>query len=173
MKKLIFPVIAVAILATAAVIALYLNHHELKSAPEISLNIIDGRKIELHTLQGKPLLVTFWATTCSTCLKEMPHLVKLYDELGKEKLEIIAIAMSYDPPNRVVALSKRENIPYPVALDIDGSAAKAFGGVRVTPTHFLIDANGHVVQQKSGELDIKELRKKLKILLQARSTSVS
>lgn len=173
MKKLIFPAIAVVILATVAALFLYLNHNKLDVVPELSLNIVDGRKIELHSLQGKPLLVTFWATSCATCIKEIPHLVKLYDELGKEELEIVAIAMSYDPPNRVVALSKKENIPYPVALDIDGSAAKAFGGIQVTPTSFLIDSNGKVVQQKFGELDINELRKKVKTLLKTTSTTVS
>jgi len=172
MKKLFFPVTAVVIL-TAASFFLYLNHNKLDVVPEISLNIIDGRKIELHSLLGKPLLVTFWATTCATCIKEMPHLIELYDELGQEELEIIAIAMSYDPPNRVIELSKRKNIPYPVALDIDGNAAKAFGDVQVTPSSFLIDANGNIVQQKSGVIDIKALRTKVKALLKTTSTTVS
>ncbi|HIF50847.1 MAG TPA: TlpA family protein disulfide reductase [Thiotrichaceae bacterium] len=172
MKKLFFPVTAVAIL-TVVSLFLYLNHNKLDVVPEISLNIIDGRKIELHSLKGKPLLVTFWATTCATCIKEMPHLIELYDELGQEELEIIAIAMSYDPPNRVIELSKRKNIPYPVALDINGSAAKAFGDVQVTPSSFLIDANGNIVQQRSGVIDIKALRTKVKALLKTTSTTVS
>jgi peroxiredoxin len=171
MKKLVFPVTVVVI--TISVFALYLNTKKLDIVPEISLNIIDGRQIELHSLQGKLLLVTFWATTCATCIKEMPHLIKLYNEFGKEELEIIAIAMSYDPPNRVVELSERNNIPYPIALDIDGSAAKAFGDVQVTPTSFLIDSNGNVVQQKSGEINIDALRTKVKALLKTTSTTVS
>ncbi len=173
MKKLVLPVTVVVVLVTISVFALYLNTKKLDIVPEISLNIIDGRKIELHSLQGKPLLVTFWATTCATCIKEMPHLIKLYNEFGKEELEIIAIAMSYDPPNRVVELSERKNIPYPIALDIDGSAAKAFGDVQVTPTSFLIDSNGNVVQQKSGKINIDTLRTKVKALLKMTSITVS
>ncbi len=173
MKKLLFSVTAVVILATASVLALYLNNNKLDIVPEISLSIIDGREIELHSLQGKPLLVTFWATTCATCIKEMPHLIKLYDEFGKEELEIVAIAMSYDPPNRVVELSERKNIPYPIALDIDGSAAKAFGNVQVTPTSFLIDSRGNVVQQKSGGINIEKLRKKVNALLKTTPVTVS
>jgi peroxiredoxin len=172
MKKLIFPVIAIVIL-TSASICLYLNHNKLDIVPEISLNIIDGRKINLRSLQDKPLLVTFWATTCATCIKEMPHLIELYNEIGKEELEIIAIAMSYDPPNRVIELSKRKNIPYPVALDIDGSAAKAFGNIQVTPSSFLIDSNGNVVQQQTGKINIDALRTKVKALLKTTPTTVS
>lgn len=173
MKKRILPVIAVVILAATSIFTLYLNHNKLDIVPKISLDIIDGRKIELHSLQGTPLLVTFWATTCATCIKEMPHLIKLYNELGKEGLEIIAIAMSYDPPNRVVELSERKNIPYPVALDIDGSAAKAFGDIEVTPTSFLIDPNGNIVLQNFGEINIEALRLKVKELSKTTSTTVS
>lgn len=174
MKKLIFTVTVTLALALATVsLYLYLNHNKLAIAPEISLNIIDGRKIELRSLQGKPLLVTFWATTCATCIKEIPHLIKLYDEFAKEEFEILAIAMSYDPPNRVIELSKRKNIPYLVALDITGSAAKAFGDVQVTPGSFLIDVNGNIVQQKSGEINMDMLRTKVKALLKTISTTVS
>ena len=103
----------------------------------------------------------------------MPHLIALYDELNKDGFEIIGIAMSYDPPNRVVELSERKNIPYPIALDIDGSAAKAFGNVKVTPTSFLIGPQGNIVQKNTGEMNIKDLRMKVKELLQINLTTVS
>ncbi len=173
MKKLIFPAIAVVILATAITLLIFLGSKELDAAPEISLNIIDGRKIELSALQGKPLLVTFWATTCPTCVKEIPNLIKFYNELDNDEMEIIAIAMPYDPPNLVVELSERENIPYPVALDINGNAVKAFGDVQVTPTSFLIDAAGNVVQKNYGEINIEELRQKVKALLKTSSVTIS
>ena len=172
MKKQILPVVVAAILATMAIATLFFNQKKLSSVPELSLNIIDGRKIELQALKGKPLLVTFWATTCSTCIKEIPHLIKLYNDLGNDVFEIIAIAMPYDPPNLVVSLSKRENLPYPVALDIQGEAVKAFGNVQVTPTSFLIDSQGNIVEEQAGEIDIKELKQKV-IALQKTKTSVS
>jgi thiol-disulfide isomerase/thioredoxin len=172
MKKLILPAAVAVIFATAVVFVLYLKNNKLVVAPEISLSIIDGRKIDLSTLQGKPLLVTFWATTCSTCLKEIPHLVKLYQELGNDNFEIIAIAMPYDPPNLVVALSEKEKIPYPVALDIHGEAVKAFGDVQLTPTSFLIDSQGNIVEESKGEIDIKELRDKVK-KLQKKTRTIS
>jgi len=160
---------------STAVIAFYLllNPGNLDKAPDISLNSINGQKIDIHSLQGKPLLVTFWATTCSTCINEMPHLIELYEEFGNEGFEIIGIAMSYDPPNQVVKLSEKKNIPYSIALDIDGSAAKAFCNVKVTPTSFLIDPRGNIVQKNTGEINIEDLRMRVKELLQTTLTTVS
>ena len=131
----------------------------LKATPDISLTTIKGEKIQLASLQGKPVLVTFWATTCPGCLKEIPHLIELYDELASQGLEIIGIAMDYDPPNRVLATSKARNIPYPIALDIHADAARAFGNVRLTPTSFLIAPDGRIVYQKIGTLNMARLRK--------------
>ena len=173
MKKLVFSIVTGVILTVALVFWLFLNPDNLDKAPDISLNFINGQKIDINSLQGKPLLVTFWATTCSTCIKEMPHLVELYDELNKDGFEIIGIAMSYDPPNQVVELSEMRNIPYPIALDIDGSAAKAFGNVKVTPTSFLIGPQGNIVQQKTGEMNIEDLRMRVKELLQTDLITVS
>lgn len=130
----------------------------LKASPNISLMTIKGEEIQLESLRGKPLLVTFWATTCPGCLKEIPHLIELYDELAPQGLEIIGIAMDYDPPNRVLALSKARNIPYPIALDIHADAARAFGNVRLTPTSFLIAPDGRIVYQKIGTINMVRLR---------------
>jgi len=136
----------------------------LKQAPDVTFNILDGRKIQLQELRGKPVLVTFWATTCSGCLKEMPHLVELYHELGADNFEIIGVAMSYDPPNQVLALTTERQLPYPVSLDIDGSIAAAFGHVMLTPTSFLIAPNGKIIRHKIGEMDISSLKADIKNL---------
>ncbi len=130
----------------------------LTEAPDISVTTIQGESIKLSDLKGKPVLVNFWATTCPGCVKEMPHLVELYQEFASQGFTIIGIAMSYDPPNQVVALTKAKNIPYSIALDLNDNAAKAFGDVRLTPTSFLIAPDGRVVHQKIGELDMVKLR---------------
>jgi len=128
------------------------------ASPDISLMTLDGEELQLSSLRGRPLLVTFWATTCSSCVREMPHLIKLYDELAPQGLEIIAIAMDYDPPNRVLAMRKAHNIPYPIALDLDAAAANAFGNVRLTPTSFLVAPDGRIAYRKTGTLDMANLR---------------
>ena len=100
------------------------------------------------------------------CLEEIPRLTKLYDELNKDGFEIIGIAMSYDPPNRVIALSEKKKIPYPIALDISADAEMAFGKIKATPTNFLISADGKIIQRFVGIMDIDSLRSKIKKLLQ-------
>ena len=103
--------------------------------------------------------------TCSICLEEIPHLTKLHNDANKYGLEIIGVAMSYDPPNRVVELSKKKKIPYPIALDINSYAESAFGNIKATPTNFLIDNNGYIIQRFVGKIDIDSLRSKIKKLI--------
>ena len=128
------------------------------ASPDISVLDIDGNELRLADYRGRPLLVTFWATTCPGCLREMPHLIELYRELAPRGLEIIGIAMAYDPPNHVLAMRDARRIPYPIALDIHADAAHAFGDVQLTPTSFLIAPDGRIVFRKSGELDLARLR---------------
>ncbi len=137
----------------------------LHQAPAADFKIVDGRILNLAELKGQPVLVVFWATTCAACIKEMPHLIDLYHELAPRGLEIIAVAMAYDPPNQVMEMRRRQQIPYPVALDIQGVLAGAFGDVRLTPTTFLVDDNGDVVFQKSGMLDFVKIRQTLQTML--------
>ena len=131
---------------------------ELAEAPDITVVTTTGERIPLAGLRGKPLLVTFWATTCPSCMEEMPHLIDLYHELSPRGLKVIGIAMFYDTPNRILAVQKSHGIPYTIALDIDARAARAFGDVELTPTTFLIDPDGRVVYQKTGSMDMDRVR---------------
>lgn len=138
----------------------------LQRAPDIELTTIDGRSVSLAGLRGQPVLVTFWATTCPSCIKEMPHLISLYRELAPRGLEIIGVAMNYDPVADVIALSKQRAIPYPIAHDTQNLAAQAFGDVRLTPTNILIDPDGRIVQQHIGEMDMVQARARILAMLE-------
>ena len=137
----------------------------LKEAPAVTATTLDGRTLALQELRGRPVLVTFWATSCPGCVKEIPHLVELHHELAPRGFEIVAFAMEYDPADQVREMATRRGLPYVVALDSRGEAAKAFGDVRLTPTHFLIDPQGRIVQQKIGELDMAQLRGRILAML--------
>lgn len=140
---------------------------ELQQAPMLDFKIVDGRTLSLSQLKGQPVLVVFWATSCVGCIKEMPHLIELYQELAPRGLEIIAVAMAYDPPNQVMEMRRRKQIPYPIALDIQGDVASAFGDVRLTPTTFLINSQGQVAFQKTGMLNMIRMRQKVLSMLPA------
>lgn len=149
MKNKIMAAIVASLLLLLAFI--WFSPAGIKQMPDITLTAIDGRKISLREFRGKPLLVTFWATTCPGCIREMPLLVDLHNALGPAGLIIIGIAMYYDPPNQVIKLVKRKQLPYIITFDMDQKAANAFGEVRLTPTNFLIAPDGSIVQQKIGE----------------------
>ena len=159
LKDIVIPLVIIVLFSTLG--WLWLAPAGLKASPDITLLSIDGKAVNLAELRGKPVLVTFWATTCPGCMKEMPHLIELHDELSPQGLEIIGIAMSYDPPNQVLAMRKARNIPYTIALDIHSDAARAFGDVSLTPTSFLIAPDGRIVLQKIGEMDMESVRQQI------------
>lgn len=166
-KELLISTTLILIIIGAA--ALWLSPSLLNPpAPDSHLQSIDGRKLLLSDFKGKPVLVTFWATTCPGCLEEQPHLVDLYERLHGQGLEIIGIAMADDPPNQVVALQKKRKLPYIITLDTDGSAAKAFNDVRLTPTTFLISPEGKIVFKKIGELDMARIEQTIRDMLKSK-----
>ncbi len=134
-------------------------------APDISFNTLKGEKLNLASLQGKPSLITFWATDCPGCIKEIPHLKELHNTFATQGLNIIAVAMHYDRPDNVIAMSKEKQLPYHVALDPLAQASKAFGNVRLTPTSFLIAPDGNIVMQKIGEFNQADMQQRIKKLL--------
>jgi peroxiredoxin len=139
----------------------YLSYSKPNLAPEVSLQFIDGSTSTLHELITGPALVTFWATSCKTCVKKTPELKALYKKMNPQGFEIIAVAMSYDPPNRILNFSEDFEIPYPIALDLDGSVAKAFDEVTLTPTTFLISNDMKIVMTTIGDINISELEKEI------------
>ena len=156
--------IVVATLALLVVGYLYVGYQE-PQAPDFTFSIIDGRRIRLEDLRGRPVLVQFWATSCPTCRKEMPSLAALYHDLHSKGLELIAVAMPYDPPNRVLEMSREKQFPYPVALDVMGKAMTAFGDISLTPTTLLIAPDGRIVRRQIGEMDFSKLRRQIEELL--------
>jgi peroxiredoxin len=151
-KKAVLSVVAVLVLAGIAFFMLT----QKPSAPQVTFIALNGEKIALDNLRGKVVLVNFWATSCPGCIHEMPDLVRTQQKFQARGFETIAVAMSYDPPEYVRQFSEKNSLPFKVALDRDGSAAQAFGA-RVTPTTFVIDKQGEIVQHIGGEPDFAKL----------------
>ena len=148
----------IAIAALAIVGALVYALMDKPSAPAATFTTLEGKSIALNELRGKVVLVNFWATSCPGCIKEMPGMVETYNQYREKGFEIIAVAMSYDPPNYVVSFVQTRQLPFPVALDVDGALARAFGNVQLTPTSFIIGKDGRILEQKLGELDFVKLK---------------
>lgn len=133
-----------------------------KKVPEIAVTSITGEAIKLYQDKNNFTIINFWATDCPGCIKEMPGLTNVYNQLKGQGLQIIAVSMSYDPPNQVLNFTQKNKIPFPVVLDVDGQIARSFGDIRLTPTSILIDKNGKIIDKVIGELDFNKLNALLK-----------
>ncbi len=158
--KLLLSLVAVTLTAV-----IFLVNQPNKPAPNVTFSTIFGEKIELSKLKGNPVIVTFWATDCAGCIEEIPHLIELYQQFHPKGLEIIAIAMYYDPPNHVVEMTKAKQIPYYVALDLKAEHAFAFGQVELTPATFLISPAGNIILQKTGLFDLPKMQQQIHNLI--------
>ena len=158
-------ILLMSLLLILAFISLGAINRVSSKAPDVTFSTITGKKIALKELRDKPVIVTFWATDCPGCIKEIPHLIDLYTQYHKQGLEIIAVAMYYDPPNHVITLTEDLHLPYNVALDLQAEHAHAFGDVQLTPSTFLISPEGRLVMKKVGLLDQPALKTQIETLL--------
>ena len=154
--KLVKPLLIVVVLAVVGALAYTLL--QKPAAPAVTFTTLSGKPIALESLRGKVVLVNFWATSCPGCIQEMPALVDAYKQYKDKGFEIVAVAMSYDPPNYVLNFVQTRQLPFPVALDVNGEHARAFGNVQLTPTSFIVGKDGTVLEQKLGELDFVKLK---------------
>jgi peroxiredoxin len=148
--------IALAVVAVAIAVAGYFAFGGQQQAPAATFTLLSGQKISTADLKGKVYLVNFWATSCETCMQEMPQMVDTYNRFKGQGLEFVAVAMNYDAPMYVVNYAQTRQLPFKVAMD-DGSAAKQFGNVQLTPTTFVIDRNGKILKRYVGEPQFAEL----------------
>jgi peroxiredoxin len=126
-------------------------------APSVSYTLLDGSKGSTQSQRGRVLLVNFWATSCVTCVAEMPQIVATHQKFKQRGFDTVAVAMSYDPPAYVSRFAQSRALPFGVAIDNTGAVAKAFGDVQLTPTTFLIDKQGRIVKRYVGAPDFAAL----------------
>ena len=162
MKKIISGALAVAVVAIAAAIGLGLGP---ESAPDSTFVLLDGSSKRTSDFTGKVTLVNFWATSCVTCVGEMPKVIATYDKYHARGFETVAVAMSYDPPSYVVNFAQTRKLPFKVAIDNTGNVARAWGEVQLTPTSYVLDKHGQIVKRYVGEPDFAELHQLIEKLL--------
>ena len=161
-KKIIFGTLSAAVLAIAA--GIYLGAGNA-AAPASTFVLLDGSSRTTESMKGKVTLVNFWATSCTTCVAEMPKVIATYDKYNARGYDTLAVAMSYDPPSYVVNYAQTRKLPFQVAIDNTGAVAKAWGDVKLTPTTFIVDKRGEIVKRYVGEPDFDQLHKLIEKLL--------
>ena len=134
-------------------------------APPSHFVMLDGSSKSTADLQGKVTLVNFWATSCTTCVAEMPEIVATYNKYKDQGYDTLAVAMSYDPPSYVVNFAQSRQLPFNVALDNTGEVAKAWGDVKLTPTTYIVNKRGDIVKTYVGQPNFAELHQLIEKLL--------
>jgi peroxiredoxin len=125
-------------------------------APDFELADLSGKFVRLSDLQGKPVLINFWATWCAPCRTEMPAFQRAYDQYGQE-FEILAVNFA-EPEEAVQAFVDELEITFPVLLDPQAEVQGLYR-VRGYPTTVLIDQTGVVQIYHVGYLSETQLQK--------------
>jgi peroxiredoxin len=136
-----------------------------QAAPNSTFVLLDGSRRTTLDFQGKVTLVNFWATSCVTCVAEMPKIIATFEKFRARGYDTVAVAMSYDPPSYVVNYAETRKLPFKVAIDNTGRVAQEWGEVKLTPTTFLVNKRGEIVKQYIGEPDFAALHSLIDKLL--------
>ncbi len=136
-----------------------------QQVPAVGFTLLDGSAGSTVGLRGRVVLVNFWATTCALCVKKMPALAALHREYWLRGFTTLAVAMRWDPPALVARFAEARQLPFGVAIDLQGDIARVFGDVATTPTTFLLDRRGAVARRFVGEFDFADLRRRVDRLL--------
>jgi cytochrome c biogenesis protein CcmG, thiol:disulfide interchange protein DsbE len=118
-------------------------------APEFQLQTLDQEPVSLASLQGKVVLVNFWATWCPPCRIEMPGFQRVYEENRDDGLVVLGISTDRAGEAVVREFLTDRGLTFPVAM-ANAEVVRSFGDVRTLPTSFLIDRSGRVVQEVRG-----------------------
>lgn len=138
------------------------------ATPMPSFNLSDVRSdktVASKEFKGKALLVTFFATWCSPCLKEVPHLIQLQNEFGQGDFSVLALSVDQGGKRVVQKLIDKYSINYPVLM-ATAATGKGFGGIMSIPASFLINKNGNVVKKyRPGYIPQSEFENDIKRVL--------
>ena len=152
-------------LAALAIATLALAACGKSEAPASTFVLLDGSSQTTADMKGKVTLVNFWATSCTTCVAEMPQIVATHDKYKAKGYDTLAVAMQYDPPSYVVNFAETRKLPFKVAIDNTGKVAQAWGDVKLTPTTYIVNKQGQIVKKYVGAPNFDELHKLIEKLL--------
>ena len=145
----------------AAALARLKEVDEVRQQADFTLTDLQGKSWTLKSLQGKVVLVNFWATWCPPCRKEMPDLDTLYQRFKDKGLVILAI--SDEEPDKVKTFLAEQKITYPILLDPGRKVNEAFR-IEGIPKNFLYNRDGKLVAQS---IDMRTQKQFLEMLSQA------
>jgi thiol-disulfide isomerase/thioredoxin len=136
------------VVAAAEAQAPYFSRSDLQGAVDaFDATDLDGRRWTSDALQGRVVLIDFWASWCAPCLEQMPHLRRLRETHGSDKFEIVAVSLDRSNRREIVSWIQRQRLDWPQIHDgraFNGSTARLFG-VSALPASLLLNRDGMVV----------------------------
>lgn len=112
------------------------------SAPDFTLDLLEGGQVTLSDLRGKVVLVNFWATWCPPCRAEMPAIEKIYQSFKPLGLEVLAINVTNQDSETAANVFARDlDLNFPIPLDRNGETAARYA-LRGLPSSYFIDREG-------------------------------
>jgi peroxiredoxin len=133
-----------------------------QKAPDFTLTDINGKQHKLSDYRGKDVLINFWATWCTPCIMEIPHLIALRNLIGEDKLAMLAISYksTYPPETteKVKDFVEQNKINYTV-FSVDGNTLPSpFSRISGIPCSFFIDSEGKIKLATEGFLPLGEIK---------------
>jgi len=113
------------------------------SLPTVAFRTLRGDTITTADLRGKPAVIAFWATWCSTCKAELEHLRRIHARHGADRLRILAVSVD-EEREALDAYLAQHPLPFPVCHDPERAAANRFADDEDLPLTVVADADGLV-----------------------------
>lgn len=130
-------------------------------APDFSFTMPDGTTRRLSELQGKPVLLNFWATWCLPCVEEMPAIQQAYDAAGGE-LQVLAVNRN-ELPEAIARFAPQVSVTFPLVADLAGAIGDRYS-VTSLPVSYFINSDGTISARHIGALSAQTLQERLDTL---------
>ncbi len=134
---------------------------------DFELQNMDEEKIKLSDYHGEVVLLNFWATWCPPCVREMPSMERLQQQVGKDGFKVIAVNQMEEPDDVFAFTGQIELDPtFEILFDTASKVSQAYA-VRGLPTTYLIDKKGNIRYRAVGgrEFDHAEVVKIIRRLI--------
>lgn len=162
-KRFIFLALCVMALACWMASGVFAAKYQEHNAPAFTIANLEGKEVSLEDYRDDVVILTFWATWCGACHKQIPALREIHKNYSGKGVTILAVSLDFDNEKRVREFVKEEKIDYPILLGTLKLAERY--GVRGIPATWIIDKQGQLYKQFLGPRPYKDLEKALTALL--------